>query len=97
MPHLFIGLAYLCIQKRKIHGLPLVAHNKAFDENCLKVVFRSYQMDYPYYPFFCTLLKSRKVWSGGQHNLDVIAERCGYNLKIIIMHWLTQKHVQPLH
>ena len=30
-----------------IAGLPLVAHNKAFDESCLKAVFRCYQMDYP--------------------------------------------------
>ncbi len=28
----------------KINGLPLVAHNKAFDETCLKAVFRYYQM-----------------------------------------------------
>lgn len=34
----------------KIAGLPLVAHNKAFDESCLKAVFRVYQMDYPDYP-----------------------------------------------
>ena len=27
-----------------IQGLPLVAHNKPFDENCLKAVFRCYQM-----------------------------------------------------
>ena len=38
----------------KIAGLPLVAHNKAFDESCLKAVFRVYQMTYPSYPFFCT-------------------------------------------
>ena len=31
----------------KIEGLPLVAHNKAFDEGCLKAVFRTYCMDYP--------------------------------------------------
>ena len=30
----------------KIEGLPLVAHNKAFDESCLKEVARMYQMDY---------------------------------------------------
>ena len=30
-----------------IEDLPLVAHNKAFDESCLKAVFRCYQMDYP--------------------------------------------------
>ena len=64
-----------------IEGLPLVAHNKAFDESCLKAVFRTYQMDYPDYEFHCTLLKSREVWPEGHHNLDIIAERCGYNLE----------------
>lgn len=67
--------------EHKIAGLPLVAHNKAFDESCLKAVFRAYQMDYPDYEFHCTLLKSRQVWPGGRHNLDIIAERCGFNLE----------------
>ena len=65
----------------KIAGLPLVAHNKAFDESCLKAVFRVYQMDYPDYEFHCTCIASRKVWPEGHHNLDIIAERCGYNLE----------------
>lgn len=65
----------------KIAGLPLVAHNKAFDESCLKAVFRTYQMDYPDYEFYCTLLKSRQVWPGGRHDLDIIAARCGFDLK----------------
>ena len=64
----------------KIAGLPLVAHNKAFDESCLKAVFRCYQMDYPDYEFHCTLIQSRRVWPEGRYNLDVIAARCGYNL-----------------
>jgi len=64
----------------KIAGLPLVAHNKAFDESCLKVVFRIYQMDYPSYPFYCTCVASRRVWPQGSHTLDVIAARCGYDL-----------------
>lgn len=64
-----------------IEGLPLVAHNKMFDENCLKAVFRVYQMDYPDYEFHCTLIQSRKVWPEGKHTLDVIAERCGYILE----------------
>ena len=63
-----------------IAGLPLVAHNKAFDESCLKAVFRVYQMDYPDYPFYCTCVASRRVWPQGRHNLDVIAARCGYDL-----------------
>ena len=65
----------------KIAGLPLVAHNKSFDENCLKAVFRCYQMDYPDYEFHCTLQKSRQVWRGECNELDVAAARCGYNLK----------------
>ena len=64
----------------KIAGLPLVAHNKSFDESCLKAVFRVYQMDYPDYPFLCTCVASRRVWHGGSHSLDVIAARCGYDL-----------------
>ena len=63
-----------------IVDLPLVAHNKAFDESCLKAVFRCYQMDYPDYSFYCTLALSRRVWPQGHHNLDIIAARCGYDL-----------------
>ena len=63
-----------------IVDLPLVAHNKAFDESCLKAVFRCYQMDYPDYSFYCTLVQSRRVWPQGHHNLDIIAARCGYDL-----------------
>ena len=61
--------------------VPFVAHNKAFDENCLKAVFAAYDTKYPDYEFDCTLLKSRKVWPEGHHNLDIIAGYCGYDLK----------------
>lgn len=64
----------------RITGLPLVAHNKSFDESCLKAVFRVYQMDYPDYEFYCTCIASRRVWPKGHHNLDIIAARCGYDL-----------------
>lgn len=42
-----------------IGNLPLVAHNKAFDERCIKATFKTYGMDYPDYRFFCTLAKAR--------------------------------------
>ena len=45
-----------------IEGLPLVAHNKPFDEGCLKAVFRVYQMDYPDYEFYDTLAASRRAF-----------------------------------
>ena len=38
-------------------------------------------MDYPDYEFHCTCIASRKVWPEGHHNLDIIAERCGYKLE----------------
>ena len=65
-----------------IEGLPLVAHNKSFDESCLKAAFRCYRMDYPDYEFLCTCLASRRVF--GQtlpnHQLHTVAARCGYQL-----------------
>jgi len=65
-----------------IEGLPLVAHNKAFDESCLKAVFRCYQMDYPDYHFYCTLQASRrKMRSLPSHKLDVVAAACGYEMR----------------
>ena len=64
-----------------IEGLPLVAHNKSFDESCLKAVFRVYQMDYPNYKFHCTCIASHRRWPGMPNKLDVAATRCGYDLK----------------
>ena len=66
-----------------IEGLPLVAHNKTFDEGCLKAVFRCYQMDYPDYQFFCTCRASRRHFGKllPNHQLHTVAEACGYHLE----------------
>ncbi len=65
-----------------IEGLPLVAHNKAFDENCLKATFRCYQMDYPDYEFHCTYLASRQAFPQAvNHQLHTISALCGYDLE----------------
>ena len=62
--------------------LPLVAHNKAFDESCLKAVFRCYQMDYPDYEFYCTLQAARKKFPLLEnHQLHTVARQCGYHLE----------------
>lgn len=64
-----------------IEGLPLVAHNKGFDESCLKAVFKTYQMDYPDYIFYCTLAASRRQLKHlPNHQLHTVAEDCGYLL-----------------
>lgn len=44
-----------------IGRFPLVAHNKAFDEKCIKAAFRTYGMDYPDYTFLCTVQKARRT------------------------------------
>ena len=65
-----------------IEGLPLVAHNKPFDESCLKAVFRVYQMDYPDYEFYDTLCVSRRVLPDLEnHQLQTVAAACGYCLE----------------
>ncbi|MDO4162995.1 MAG: 3'-5' exonuclease [Bacteroides sp.] len=65
-----------------IEGLPLVAHNKSFDESCLKAVFRCYRMDYPDYEFHCTCIASRRAFPrAANHQLHTIASLCGFQLK----------------
>ena len=59
-----------------IVDLPLVAHNKAFDESCLKAVFRCYQMDYPDYSFYCTLAQSCGYDLTNHHHALADAEAC---------------------
>ena len=67
--------------ERQIEGLPLVAHNSRFDENCLKAVFRTYCMDYPDYVFYCTCQASRKFFPAlPNHQLQTVAAACGYDL-----------------
>ena len=67
----------------QILGLPLIAHNKSFDESCLKAAFRTYRMDYPDYKFFCTLAASRKVFGKllPDHRLHTVSAHCGYYLE----------------
>lgn len=64
----------------RIQGLPLVAHNRPFDEGCLKAVFAQYGMEYPYYEFHCTLRASRRCLRLPNHQLHTVAAACGYDL-----------------
>jgi DNA polymerase-3 subunit epsilon len=66
-----------------ITDLPLVAHNKRFDENCLRAVMRCYQMTYPDYTFLCTLQAARqrlKHLHLPNHQLQTVAAACGFDL-----------------
>lgn len=67
-----------------VAGLPLVAHNKAFDERCLRAAFRCYGMDYPDedYTFHCTCIASRRQLGCTlpNHQLHTVAAYCGYEL-----------------
>ena len=66
----------------KIEGLPLgLRSNKAFDEGCLKAVFRTYCMDYPDYDFYCTYQASRKLKGLRNHQLHTVAGFFGFELE----------------
>lgn len=68
-----------------IEGLPLVAHNKAFDQACLRAAMRCYQMDWPDYNFFCTLIASKRLMPHlPDHKLPTVAAACG--------HFMTDHH-----
>ena len=65
-----------------IEGLPLVAHNRPFDEGCLRAVFRTYQMDYPEYEFLVTLAASRSLQPDLEnHQLQTVAAACGFQME----------------
>ena len=65
-----------------IKGLPLVAHNRPFDEGCLRAVFRTYQMDYPEYKFLDTLAASRRLQPDLEnHQLQTVAAACGFQME----------------
>jgi len=65
-----------------IEGLPLVAHNRPFDEGCLRAVFRTYQMDYPEYEFLDTLAASRRLQRDlPNHQLQTVAAACGFQMQ----------------
>ena len=58
-------------------GLPFVAHNKAFDEKCIRACHRCYGMTYPDYPFYCTLKAARRsIPRGmiGSYSLPVVCD-----------------------
>jgi len=56
-----------------------VAHNRPFDEGCLRAVFRTYQMDYPEYEFYDTLAASRRLQPDLEnHQLQTVAAACGF-------------------
>ena len=65
-----------------IKGLPLVAHNSAFDERCLRAVFRTYGMDYPDYEFHDTLRAARRALPHlRNHQLHTVSAVLGYDLQ----------------
>ena len=47
---------------RFIGELPLVAHNKPFDQGCLRAAAKAYGIEFPDNPFFCTLQKARATF-----------------------------------
>jgi len=66
----------------KIETLPLVAHNKSFDEGCLRAVFELYGMTYPGYEFYCTLCGAHQaVKNLPDYGLETVAAYCGYDLQ----------------
>lgn len=64
----------------RISSLPLVAHNKRFDEGCLRAAFAAYSMAYPEYTFLCTLIGARRTLSLPNYRLNTVSAACGYNL-----------------
>ena len=67
---------------KKIRSIPVFAHNKGFDEGCLKAAFKLYEIYYPEYEFYCTYRLAKKMYPHlVNHKLNTVAEYCGFDLK----------------
>lgn len=66
-----------------IGNLPLVAHNKAFDENRIRATLEYYGLQTPSNAFLCTVEQARKVLGKRLNNLRLptVAAYFGYKLK----------------
>ncbi|MEG1523333.1 MAG: 3'-5' exonuclease [Bacteroidales bacterium] len=65
----------------QIEGLPLVAHNKGFDEPHLIKCHEYYNMQYPDYTFACTLSASRRNFPElSNHQLHTVSAHVGFDL-----------------
>jgi DNA polymerase-3 subunit epsilon len=65
----------------RLNGLPLVAHNSAFDSGCLKAAHDAYGMPYPGYEFHCTYRTARRRFPGlKNHQLHTVAAHIGFEL-----------------
>ena len=66
---------------KKIKNLPLVAHNAAFDEGCLKAVLSAYGLSYTNNRFYCTYKESKKQFPKlPNHQLHTVSEYLGHHL-----------------
>lgn len=66
----------------RLGDLPLVAHNSAFDESCLKAVFAAYGLSYPQYRFYCTYRAGRRLLRGlPNYQLHTVAAACGFDMR----------------
>jgi DNA polymerase-3 subunit epsilon len=61
-----------------ISGLPLAAHNAAFDMGVLNAVLEWYELEIPKLQYFCTCSLARHTWSGlKSYSLTSLAENFG--------------------
>ncbi len=66
----------------RIKDLPIVAHNSAFDEGCLRAVLSSYNLEHHKNPFYCTYRESKKLFPElPNHKLNTVSKFLGFQLE----------------
>jgi DNA polymerase-3 subunit epsilon len=66
----------------RIKNLPLVAHNSAFDESCLRAVLTTYGLPNHSNDFYCTYRESKRRFPElPNHQLHTVSEYLGFHLE----------------
>lgn len=82
-PH--FGEAWPEIQQ-KIAGLPLVAHNAAFDIGVLRDALSLHGVQWPDLQYLCTMVLARRTWELPSYKLSFVADAAGIEFDELMHH-----------
>ncbi len=61
---------------------PVIAHNAAFDFSVLRYCLDTYELPYPEFNYFCTVIAAKVTWPElDRHDLHTVSSKLGFKFK----------------
>lgn len=72
--------------QRLTQGLPIVAHNAAFDLGVLREALSLHSLDWPQVNYLCTMVLARRTWSLPSYKLEFVTDAAGIEFDELMHH-----------